>query len=163
MRWILLAVFVFLAGCSSGDALPSDQGASSQQKLNPFPDAAEVRLFVESGEYRNQEAVFTNPDGQSMTKEQRKVLENAISVKRIEPDQAFAACFIPHHFFRYYDAVGKQLGEISVCFCCAGVRIDSSDRSAKFEIDEDHYLAADYAGLETLVKSMGEPTDIECE
>lgn len=166
MRWIFLAAFALFAACSSGDTSPTGRNESARHKSftvsDPFPDATEVRLFVESGERRKGQAVFTKSDGQALTQEQRKVLEEAISIKKIEEDQSFAACFIPSHFFRYFDAKGKQIGEISVCFCCADISIIADNPSSNLEIDEDHYLDFDYPGLTKLVQSMGEPTDIEC-
>jgi hypothetical protein len=78
------------------------------------------------------------------------------------PDSYYwvASCFIPHHFFRYYDHSGRQIGEISVCFCCAGIEMEPS---ASLHLRPKQRFEVDYGKLKLLVSSWGERTDIQCE
>lgn len=70
------------------------------------------------------------------------------------------ACFIPHHFFEYYDASGRKIGEIQICFCCAGLDVSPGSR---VKLSGEQRLAGDFKKLAALVASMGEPTNIECD
>jgi hypothetical protein len=52
-------------------------------------------------------------------------LLNAEQVNRLQrilqqptPRKARTACFIPHHAFVYYDAAGKPVGHVEICFTC---------------------------------------------
>jgi len=74
--------------------------------------------------------------------------------------RAFAACFIPHHFFRYFDDSGKLVGELALCFCCAGVQ---QSEGSSVRLSEDQMLVADFRKLESFVASLGERTDVLCD
>jgi hypothetical protein len=126
---------------------------------DPFPSASEVRLFVETG-YARDEPIYSKPKGRVLTASQRAEFESLIAVHTITPDEEFAACFIPHHFFRYFDRAGKVVGEVEVCFCCAGVQ--QSDGS-NVSLTEDEMLVADFGKLQSFVASLGERTDVQCE
>lgn len=132
--------------------------ATPVQALNPFPAATEVRLFVVTGYDGDGWNIYGRPEGKILSAGQRSDLEASLMVVPM-PDE-MAACFIPHHFFRYYDKSGKQIGEIEVCFCCLGLEIS---RPSKIEMGSRQMLSADYKRLEALVRSMGEPTDVNCE
>lgn len=75
------------------------------------------------------------------------------------PD-ALDACFIPHHFFRYYDSGGKKVGEVAVCFCCEGLLTSGSKA---LETEDRAMVGADYPRLKALVAELGEPTDVFCD
>lgn len=148
------ALGVLLISACSDAAKP----APAHKPFRPFPQAATVKLFVESGKYtKDSEVILISEAGQALTPGQRTTIESALFVSPIDPTASSPACFIPHHFFRYYDAAGKQLGEVAVCFCCGGVRVDPARLSPLTEYE------ADYGKLEKLVQDMGLPTDIECD
>lgn len=158
LRWsrtlALFAAALLAVGCSR----QSDSGASNPRSVTtPYPNASEVRLFIHSSYDEEGKPVLATESGRTLTHDERQAFERTF---RIEPaPDAVVACFIPHHFFAYFDAAGKKIGEIEVCFCCAGVRA-SPDIATP--IGPDEVLSADYKTLEKLIQSMGEPTDIEC-
>jgi hypothetical protein len=132
--------------------------AHFRQVSDPYPDASEVRLFVHTGYDDNGEPILASAEGRRLTHAQRNAFERAL---RIEPAPEFEdACFIPHHFFQYFDANGRKIGEVAVCFCCAGV---SDDPRIEVSLAPGETLGADYAALEELVQAMGERTDVECD
>jgi len=149
-RMLLCFAAVLAAGCSMEPDPPRNLG-------NPYPDASELRLFVHSNYDESGKPVLTKEAGRTLTAEERQAFERTL---RIEPaPDEYSACFIPHHFFAYFDPEGKKVGEIEVCFCCAGVQ---ASPEIVAPIGPDEVLSADYDALEKLVQSMGEPTDIEC-
>jgi hypothetical protein len=164
-----LITLLLLGGCNQ--KAPSAQKPSSQASeqpvfvstpdqpvRNPFPTATEVRLFVDN-EYKGDKPSFSKPNGLKLTKSQRENLESQLHVFVVDPNEPVIGCFIPHHFFRYYDNGGAQIGELEVCFCCAGVRVSGAHNIA---IGPNSDLGANYLGLEKLVASLGERTDIDC-
>lgn len=162
-----LAAALCLAGCGHDDSSRSSQqqpeqslpaaGVSHAVK-NPFPGAREVRLFVGKGYGPDGMQIFSKPGGRLLTADALADFEGALRVEKAP--EAMAACFIPHHFFRYYDARGKQIGEISICFCCSGVR---ASEGAKISVGSNQILTADYKKLEALVLRLGEPTEVLCD
>ncbi len=56
-----------------------------------------------------------------------------------------------------YDATGKMIGEIAVCFCCHGVQ-------AKPKLPTSDYLdvGADYEALAALVRELGSTPSLNC-
>ena len=127
---------------------------------NPFPSASEVRLFVETDYDPKGKPSYSKPQGRVLTASQRAELESLISVHAISPDQEFAACFIPHHFFRYIDNAGKVVGDVAVCFCCAGVE---QSAGSNVRLTKGQMLVADFRKLKSFVSSLGERTDVQCE
>ena len=169
VRSIAPCAALLLLACSqqSDDIVPKradepvtkhSEAASFRRVGNPFPEASEVRLFVDSGEYDGRgRAILSSTEGRRLTDAQRTAFEAAL---RIEPmPDALDACFIPHHFFGYFDRNGRKVGEIEVCFCCEGVAVEPVDQVS---LRSNEILSADYAALKRLVQSMGERTDIEC-
>ena len=124
---------------------------------NAFPLATEVRLFVETDVDANGKSVFSKPKGLKLSPQQRQAFEASLVVEPI-PDMVIG-CFIPHHFFRYFDANGRSIGEIEVCFCCSGVLATGA---ANIPIGKNQRLSADYDKLEAFVRSLGEPTQGQC-
>lgn len=165
-RLVALCAASLVLGCTQQPNAPAPKRSddSVTENLvrnvgNPFPDASEVRLFVESGEYGSEgHPILSSPEGRRLTDDQRRAFEAAL---RIEPmPEEMAACFIPHHFFRYFDSEGRQVGEIAVCFCCAGVEIDGN---TPVPLQTNEIFGADFGALERFVQSIGEPTDIACD
>ena len=105
---------------------------------NAFPDAVSVRLFVNTEYGDDGLPIYGKPRGLLLSDAQRAELQTLIKVHRIEPDRLVAMCFVPHHFFRYYDRSGKVVGELRVCFCCAGVG-QSGPSPIRLREDEDLY------------------------
>lgn len=162
---VLILVLAALSGCSATAPAPSED-LIRKEAVQPFPEAATVRLFVESGNYDASGApILISAQGRTLTGQQRRQFEALLRVEtpiKLAPDSdywAMDACFIPHHFFRYYDGSGRKIGEIAVCFCCLGVAMEPSSRLAR---RDDQQFHADYPKLKALVASWGEPTDIEC-
>ena len=157
----LAVVSLTLAACSCDRPVSHRNFAPKTEfpsgEIKPFPDATEVRLFVEK-DYENGRPIYTKASGLVLTKEHRRKFESAMHVQ-VAPE-AYAACFIPHHFFRYYNESDKLLGEFSVCFCCAGIR-DAEGSGIK--VGKDQELSFNYARLADLVRSLGEPTDVQCD
>ena len=164
LRSIWLLVMPLALVCGSCGQRPTDTqelGAVPDRPVsNAFPTAAEVRLFVNDDYDEDGKPLFSNPAGRSLSASQRAEFESALRVHTTTPDESFAMCFIPHHFFRYYDKNGEQVGEVEVCFCCAGVQASGA---SNIPLTEDQILRADYDKLKTFVRSLGERTDVQCD
>jgi len=131
---------------------PSDQPALPDQRVdNPFPTATQVRLYIgdASGQVREQA-------GRALSPAQRVAFENALYLTT--PDE-MAACFIPHHFFRYYDKAGKEVGEVAICFCCEGAEATGQDN---IKAGPGQVLTAHFDQLGKLVRALGVRTDVAC-
>jgi hypothetical protein len=127
---------------------------------NAFPNAREVRLFVEIEYPEGGQPIYSKPHGLKLSQEQRIQLESLLFIHTISPDDDFYGCFAPHHFFRYFDATGKLLGEFQVCFCCEGVQ---ESGASNIEVAKGEMLSTDYDKLKAFVRSLGERTDVQCE
>ncbi|MFN4097586.1 MAG: hypothetical protein ACK4GG_12530 [Sphingomonas sp.] len=165
----LLAAALATTGCErKADTIaqpdPSNAAASfatpfkDRRVTNPFPAATEVRLFVEVAYTKDNKQILSKRKGIPLDSTQRKAFEDSLVITAAPEYDTM--CFIPHHFFRYYDANGKQLGSVSVCFCCDGV---AASGSKALETPTNAVLSADYQKLKTLVAALGEPTDVLCD
>lgn len=160
-RLVFAGLLLGLLGCevSTGSELVSRAPAVF------YTDAESVRLFVRADQTEGGGPDHLETNGRLLSTDERRAFEEAISIasyRQTESESDAAACFVPHHFFRYYDAQGEQVGEIAVCFCCYGV-------FATRGLDESVAAGADYADLEfdepalrRLVQRMGLPVDINC-
>lgn len=161
----MLRVFLFVAfgllgaSCGPAPAIKNEVQEIAPTKLvrNAFPQASEVRLFVETDVDANGKSVFSKPEGLKLSPTERQAFEASLVVEPV-PDMVIG-CFIPHHFFRYFDTSGRKVGEIAVCFCCGGV-VPSG--AANIPIAKDQRLGTDYKKLEAFVRSLGEPTQVQC-
>src|SRR3569623_1392340 len=155
MRWCWVALVIGSLACSACDRqehsqpqphsnlnAATDEAASDQPLRSPFPTASEVRLFVNTSYDEKGQPVFSNPHGHALTAAQRATFESLIKVHYLAPDELIAGCFIPHHFFRYFDKSGKQIGELQVCFCCAGVE---ESGTSQIHLKSNQILSADFA------------------
>ncbi len=165
----IIALALAITGCERKiDTLAQPEQANATASIaqpfkdrrvtNPFPGATEVRLFVEVGYTKDSKPILSKRNGVRLNAAQRKEFEN--SLKIIAAPEYEAACFIPHHFFRYYDARGKEIGDVAVCFCCVGV---GAAGSKALEPPEGAMLSADYGRVKALVAALGEPTDVLCD
>ena len=138
----------------------SSPNVSEVRKIeDPVPNASEVRLFVEVDYDKNSgEPIFNKKNGVVLSATDRVRFEDTL--RFVATPEAMAACFIPHHFFRYFDNEGKQVGEVAVCFCCAGTASSGSD---KLKPRPDEILDADLKALKNLVLRLGEPTQVLCQ
>lgn len=150
----------------AGNDLLRGEARGVSTAVRPWPEATEVRLFVEDLSYDERErtgAVMSNPKGVTLTAAQRATLDRSVTLYRMTPqeyeDYAIAACFIPHHFFRYYDKSGRQLGELSVCYCCGGIGFSPTFR----KIRDDENWQFDFDAVEKMLKEIGVPTDVNCD
>lgn len=68
------------------------------------------------GEKGKLNATRLSKDGVRLNREQVDRLRLAVTGKH--PLHPVAACFYPHHAFAFYDAKGRMIGHISICFLC---------------------------------------------
>ena len=145
---------------------PPPKPASGSVRFAPWPQATEVRLVVADLSFHEQSktgAWSSNPEGTRLTLEQRKVVDRSLFLYRMNKSEAdrriYASCFIPHHFFRYYDKAGRQIGELAVCYCCQGISMNPALRSEN--IYEEWQF--DFEAVEKMLTEMGVPTDVNCD
>ena len=161
---IALAVTLSLTLGSAGPGIEA-KGGGATTAIHPWPEAAEVRVFVEDIPFDESQRTGKNmskPDGIALTKSQRATLDKAVHLYRMTPKEyansAMVGCFIPHHFFRYYDRSGRQLGELAVCYCCGGIEFSPAIKQLRPE-EEWQF---DFDGVEKMLKEIGVPTDVNC-
>lgn len=131
------------------------------EKLSIWPEAATVRLFVEDIPFDKPgrpDHGMSNPAGVVLTKTQQSLVSNAVTRKTYTDYPAVAACFIPHHFFRFYDARGRQLGELQVCYCCGGIRLNGSPHG----LANKQVWGFDYDGVKEMMAKMGISSEVQC-
>jgi hypothetical protein len=76
-----------------------------------------------------------------------------------------AACCIPHHEFRYYDRAGREVGRVSICFCCACMNIEGASGSREQSVAmtwESGETRFRYNGMKAFIRGMGYRTDYYC-
>lgn len=144
---------------------PSPESQGVVIDVKPWPEATQVRVFVEDISYDEFERTgknMSNPDGVLLNAEQRAVLDKSVHLYRMTPKELennwVAGCFIPHHFFRYYDARGRQLGELAVCYCCMGVEFSPAFRSLR----SNEEWRFDFDAVKAMLDDMRIPTDVNC-
>lgn len=156
------AILILAVGCDQPRSLEETESAGanlpSRDIENPFPNASQVRLFVEVSYTEDGGPILSNAEGIPLTDVERAQFEDTL--KFVAAPEYMAACFIPHHFFRYFGSNGEQLGEVEVCFCCAGVAAAGSNQLIE---RSGEMLSADYHVLEKLISKLGEPTDVMCD
>lgn len=151
-RSVLAALcLVVLAACGQGTQGASQTGEQvliASVAVAPYPDAVEVRVFV--SDLQGGEQV----EARKLSLPERQAFEQTLKLNNYDrgPEYA-AACFVPHHFFRYFDAAGKQVGEISVCFCCGGTASTPNIAASLPKGATYQELVFKYEALETLLKS----------
>lgn len=160
-RSVLAALYlVALAACSQGAVEPAQTGEQvliASAAVAPYPDAVEVRLFVSTP------AGTEQVEARKLSLPERQAFEQTLKLNNYDrgPEYA-AACFVPHHFFRYFDAAGKQVGEISVCFCCGGTASTPNIAAPLPKGATYQELGVKYDALETLLKSWDIESEIGC-
>jgi hypothetical protein len=131
------------------------------EKLTIWPEAASVRLFVEDIPYdkpNRPDHGMSKPAGVVLTKARQAIVSNAVQRKTYAEYPVVSACFIPHHFFRFYDARGRQLGELQVCYCCGGIELSGTPH----RLADRQMWGFDYDGVEKMMADMGISSQVQC-
>ena len=129
--------------------------------VTPWPEAASVRLFVR-GDYDGGED-YVEAEGRLLSAAQRKALEQTLKIVSYNrPPNSVAACFVPHHFIRYFDRRGQQIGEIAICLCCHGAQATPGVVGPVPKGVGHHYLDFDEPAFRRVITGLGLPTDINC-
>lgn len=163
---LLIAIIAVLATASGSRETRAELKPGERRAVIVSPGATEVRLFVEGLPFREPpriQKIMNDGVGILLTKDQRAVLDRAVHRYRLKPGElgeARPACFIPHHFFRYYDNSGKQIGELAVCYCCGGIAINSDFADPYWG---QGVLQFDYGSVAKMLKEIEIPTNIECQ
>ncbi|MFU7528903.1 hypothetical protein [Qipengyuania sp. ASV99] len=124
--------------------------------FEPFPEAATVQLFIDtSGTSSLRDAIAAGPVA-TLTDAQRTELGASFTIITDHGVGEAAACFIPHHFFRYTGADGELIGDVSVCFSCGGNEVSPGP-----DLPNGSWIQEDITRIEALVASMDHPTEIE--
>lgn len=158
-RLVVLALTLNLLACKPKHDI------ISMSAVRPFPEAASVKLFVEKN-LNGKTIELGKPNGLLLSPRQRLQYENTLKVWtaiRLSKDSTFgghAMCFIPHHFFRYYDRTGKEIGEVAVCFCCQRVEMTPEER---LPLANNQELVFHPEKLDPLLKSWSQPTRVGCD
>lgn len=132
-----------------------------------YPAAVEVRLVVDNDVFDKNYRVIERPATvRVLSAKERRDFGRALLRQRVigpapdgdlQPDAP--ACFVPHHFFRYYDRAGLQVGEVAVCFCCYQARAAPEI----IEGDRRTWFAVNVSDVKALVRGMGLPTQQQCD
>lgn len=151
-RGLILSLLFLLASCAQPHRRPAI-----------FPKGETVQLFYDVSDLPHGRAEarwhgFPIRAGQRLNADQRRRLESAIVIRPIDPNEAFAACFVPHHFFRYFDSAGNETGSVAVCFCCGGAKPSSQDPS----MSSEETYQADLGEISAIVTELGVSTDLGC-
>lgn len=166
---LYLAALLLIALVSLGVWLLQPDKFGSQSSLPEKPrslaEAADVRLFIEGLPHReppSTQKLINNVNGISLTEDQRTILEQAIRKRRATYEDIYGqpACFIPHHFFRFYDSDGAVFATLAVCYCCGGARLEGP--AAARIMGEADFIDFDYFAVKGMLRRMSVPTDIDC-
>lgn len=135
LTWILIACC--LVGCFQEQkqtinippgAVYVDGRVVRKTPVVVYPEAVTVKLFVSEQSAYSDNFKLDEAAAITLSSTQRAKVASAFSyidvLEDISHEHLVAACFDPHHFFRYYDASGRMIGEIRVCFCCDGTQME---------------------------------------
>jgi hypothetical protein len=130
------------------------EAITRNEAISIYPEAVRVNLLIHDSP--------SDASRTDLTNEQRQKLESAIT-KRIvlrsgSVVEGANACFIPHHFFRYYDKSAKQIGEIAICFCCDGGKA----KPVLLDYNQKQSVSYDIKAIKQLVSDMRLPVDVGC-
>ena len=129
--------------------------------LEPFPGVnySSVKAFYFNAKIGRPECMTPlNKDGSlcSSVEGPGKLLSNKQTAQLFkilnEPasfQHFFAKCFIPHHAFVLYNAKGKAVAQVSICFECDRVSIEPSQPKSRSLSQQG------YRQLQTLCKELG--------
>jgi hypothetical protein len=158
-----LACLLLLSACSDSANSPSTGVAEEPAQAEllrtpfaPFPEATDVRLFIsETGP----DGPFVEPAGRRLSVADRSAFEQTLAAVTYSagPSEA-AACYVPHHFFRYFNDAGQEVGEVAICFCCKEARLTPDTLPA------GPYVVLDFdePRLREVIAALSLPTDVGC-
>jgi hypothetical protein len=152
----LIAVAAVLFGSCSA-------GGPARPVNSVYPDAKSVRLFVmqwttPTTPNDTPRPRWLNPaGGYQLSPAQAARLRRAL-LNSPPPTGPVAGCFEPHHFFRFYNRSGRQLGEVAVCFCCGGV-----EAKPALSVGFGRELRVNFPEVESLVKQLGASVNVGCD
>lgn len=169
----LICLSMLLSGCGKTRVAPPWKGDDPTylrviSPVHPFPQAKLVKLVIRNMEFDPKTArIIEHPDTvRVLSAGERATFESALHRVRLigisPPEPDMAACFVPHHFFRYYSATGRQLGEIAVCFCCGGHMATPGLPYGNGRGGQADQFKMDERKTKAFVQSLGVPTDIMC-
>jgi hypothetical protein len=162
------------AGCGKTQVVLPPDGSSLTylrviSPVQPYPQATLVKLAVDNTEFdRRTGQVIEHPEtvrvlsaAERATFEKTLHRERVIGIRPPEPDSP--ACFIPHHFFRYYSGTGQQIGEIKLCFCCGGYRATPAFPYGSGRGGQGDEFKVNLTEAKAFVQSLGLRTDMMCD
>jgi hypothetical protein len=162
--WAILLAPLVCVICACGQQKPAEPSPPveamrevGRTPLAPWPEAASVRLFIRAEGGVND--AYLESDGRLLSPDERRRIDRSFSVIGFDREpEAVAACFVPHHWLRYYDVAGRMIGELAVCFCCAGVQ----ETPALRRDVPGAYREITFGSLKAIIEGMGLPTAINC-
>lgn len=164
LLWLCLATL----GCDSPAVKMKETNSETvitRTRLSMYPDAKSVVLYVSADPRPDKSGRFiiSHTKGIRLTADQRKLFESAFYRANLvsgTDQREIAACFQPHHFFTYYDAAGRQIGEVQVCFCCNQMAMfpDMTPESTSTS-----WNGQDWKVLSELLASMKVSADFHCD
>ena len=148
---LLLSMVAFFgfSGCMEKNTL-----AEKTTREIAFPEATYVQLYYSKNLSGNLTA------GPRLNAAQISMLKKSVYIRQPDPDESFPACFIPHHFFRFFNASGQQISEVQVCFCCGGFYVSGA---GKLNVEDYEIFDGKLGRIEGLVRELGVATDINCD
>lgn len=170
----LIVLAATLAGCGKATIEPPPQGFGLtylrvMTRADPYPEAAYVKLAVENAEFdRRTGQVIDRPETvRVLSATERATFENGLHRERLvgipPAEPASPACFVPHHFFRYYSATGQQVGEIKVCFCCGAFLATPGLPYGNGRGGPKDQFTINLRETKAFVRGLGLRTDVLCD
>lgn len=172
LAFALLLVGGALSGCDGPKlALPPKGYKPTYLRVitpvHAYAGATQVRLIVDNTEVDRAGQIIEHPETvRVLSPAERAAFEDALHRVRLfgfppREDRGFGpACFVPHHFFRYYSATGRQVGEIAVCFCCSGFDAKPAAPDANAQAGAFY---VDISQAKAFVRGLGLRTEMSCE
>ena len=171
---LLIVLAAALTGCGKNRiAMPQIGYALTYLRVvapaHPYPEAAVVKLAIDNTEFDHRSGrLIEHPDTiRVLTPSERATFESTLHRVRLvgfpPPDAPSPACFVPHHFFRYYSATGKQIGEVAVCFCCGGFEATPALPFGNGRGGQKDEFNVSLGKTKAFVRSLGLRTDMMCD
>ena len=161
---LFLALACGLASCRpaatpTSVTLPAE--APTKRLTAVHPQAVSVRMtvvedvLVDRKAWKFERRERSPPGGYPLSPEQSARLRRAMLDTPVL--EAQPACFIPHHFFHFYDRAGREVGSAAICFCCGGAQAEPALVGAGRELG---YKTKE---VRALVEELGSRTDVGCK
>ena len=172
LSFLLVLLGVTLSGCNGPHLAlpPKGYNPTYLRMITPvhaYADAARVTLTIDNTEVDRTGHIIEHPETvRVLSATEKATFERTLQRVRLvgfppRPDDSTGpACFVPHHFFRYYSAAGRQVGEIAVCFCCSGSDANPSSPDANARAGTFY---VDIGEAKAFVRGLGLRTDMMCD